>query len=110
MGALEHVEGLTSALGEVERVLEPGGVLHVLIPTNGSLAVGAFKRVVTYPTMRRAGINRPDLVWASLNVNDFKRVSATLASRFDLVSQQALPFKRMPWHLSPLWVFHCMRR
>jgi SAM-dependent methyltransferase len=110
MGVLEHVESLSNALAEAERVLEPGGAFHVLIPTNGGVAVEAFKRVVSYPTMRRNGIKRPDLVWSTLNVNDYKRIAAALQSRFDLVAQQALPFKWMPWHLSPLWVFHCTRR
>jgi SAM-dependent methyltransferase len=110
LSLLEHVERLSTALGEIERVLDPGGSLHVVIPTNGSFAVGAFKQLVTYPTLRLAGIKRPDLVWATLNVNDYKRVSAALQRRFRLVRQQALPMRFLPWHLSPLWVFECAKR
>lgn len=110
LAILEHVERLSTALREVERVLEPGGILYAMIPTNGSFAVEAFKQAVSYPTMRRAGIKRPDLVWAALNVNNFKRVSAALRQRFDVTAEQGLPIGWLPWQLSPLWVFECRKR
>ncbi|MBO6719065.1 MAG: class I SAM-dependent methyltransferase [Rhizobiaceae bacterium] len=100
---LEHVENLATVLAEIERVLEPGGRFLAAIPTNGSLAVGAFKAVMTYPTMRRRGIRRPDLVWHHLNVNCFKRVRSLLLQRFPATAQVAVPFRWLPWRLSPLW-------
>lgn len=110
MAILEHVQNLSQALAEVERVLVVDGKFLVLIPTNGSLAVSGFKRLMTYPAMRRQGIARPDLVWHHLNVNSFKRVQAELMRRFDVEHQQALPSARLPWWLSPLWTFVCRRK
>jgi SAM-dependent methyltransferase len=110
ISVLEHVQALDRALAEIGRVLEPGGRLHVVIPTNGSLAVNLYKRVMTYPTLRRAGIERPDLVWHYLNVNSFKRVRAVLERHFTVETETALPLKFLPWHLSPLWAFTCRKR
>lgn len=104
---LEHVEQLDRVLGEVERVLARGGRFLVVIPTNGSLAIGAFKTLMTYPTMRRRGIKRPDLVWNHLNVNNFKRVQSQVLRRFPAARQVAVPLNLLPWQLSPLWAFLC---
>lgn len=102
---LEHVGDLENVLAEVERVLEPGGRFLAVVPTNGSLAVGGFKALMTYPTMRRRGIRRPDLVWNHLNVNGFKRVQSLLLQHFPAAEQVASPVSWLPWWLSPMWVF-----
>jgi len=107
---LEHVEQLEQGLKEVARVLAPGGRFYAVIPTNGSIAVNLFKMTMTYPTMRRRGIRRPDLVWHYLNVNTFKRVRALLHSQFHVTRERALPLPGLPWQLSPLWGFECLRR
>lgn len=104
---LEHVERLSDTLVSVKRVLAPGGSFHVVIPTNGSLVVNAFKMAMTYPTLRRRGIKRPDLVWHTLNVNSFKRVRALLNHQFSTVRETAVPIGFAPWWLSPLWAFEC---
>lgn len=109
MAILEHVQDLERVLAEVERILEPGGRFLALIPTNGSLPVAAFKALVTYPTMRRRGIARPDLVWNDLNVNSFKRVESLVLQRFDHVEQISVPMRLLPWWLSPLWTFACWK-
>jgi SAM-dependent methyltransferase len=110
MHLLEHVEALDRALGEISRVLEPGGTLYAVVPTNGSIVVGLFKIAMTYPTMRARGIARPDLVWNYLNVNPFRRIQALLHSHFDVIKETSLPIAGLPWHLSPLWMFRCVRR
>lgn len=107
MSILEHVERLNDTLASVKRVLAPGGSFHVVIPANGGLAVNAFKLVMTYPTMRRRGISRPDLVWHTLNVNSFKRVRSLLRLNFGTVRETSVPFGIAPWWLSPLWAFEC---
>lgn len=107
---LEHVQSLSRTLAEFDRVLESDGRLLVIIPTNGSLAVNLFKMVITYPTMRRRGIARPDLVWHHLNVNCFKRVQSELMQRFSVVEQTAVPLSLLPWWLSPLWALDCRKR
>lgn len=107
---LEHVQSLAATLAELDRVLARDGRLLVVIPTNGSAAVGLFKMIMTYPTMRRRGITRPDLVWHHLNVNCFKRVQSELMRRFDVVEQAAVPLSLLPWWLSPLWTMECRKR
>ena len=104
---LEHVERLNDTLLSVKRVLAADGKFHVVVPTNGSLAVNAFKLLVTYPTLRRRGIEKPALVWHTLNVNSFKRVKALLSNHFSQVEETGIPSRFVPWWLSPLWVFEC---
>lgn len=106
---LEHVTALPDVLAEVDRVLAPGGKFLVVVPTNGSLAIGLFKTIMTHPTMRRRGIKRPDLVWNHLNVNNFKRVQSLILQRYPGAQQVAVPAKLLPWHLSPLWAFLCRK-
>lgn len=110
MSVLEHVERLDTVLGEIARVLQPGGRMLAAIPTNGSLAVNAFKTIVTYPTLRRRGIRRADLVWHHLNVNCFRRVQSEVMRRFEVERQTAKPVGFLPWWLSPLWVFECRKQ
>ena len=109
MSVLEHVQPLERALAEIRRVIKPEGRCYVVVPTNGSLIINLYKQVMTYPTMRRAGIRRPDLVWHYLNVNGFKRIAASLARHFLIDGQYGAPWAFLPWQLSPLWVFHCRK-
>lgn len=104
---LEHVDSLPRVILEVKRVLQPGGRFLVVVPTNGGIAIALFKTVVTYTAMRRAGIQRPDLVWNDLNVNNFKRVQSLILQSFPSTQQMAIPLRLLPWHLSPLWAFLC---
>ena len=106
---LEHVERLDDTLAAVRRVLKPGGHFHIVVPTNGSIAINTFKAVMTYPTMRRRGIERPDLVWHRLNVNSFKRIRATVNSHFTCVRETGVPMPFMPWWMAPLMVFEARK-
>jgi len=106
-GVLEHVADLEALLLEVRRILRPGGALHVVVPTNGSLAVGLFKWLVSYPSMLFQGIRRPSSVWHHENVNHFRRVACLLEKHFMLTVSRAIPLKHVPWFLSPLWYFRC---
>lgn len=107
MSILEHIERLNDTLAAVRRVLASNGSFHVVVPANGGIAVNAFKMIMTYPTMRRRNITRPDLVWHTLNVNSFKRVRALLHLHFGTVRETAVPFGFAPWWMSPLWAFEC---
>lgn len=105
---LEHVQNVEKTLAEVKRVLVPGGRFLVIVPTNGSLAISLFKAVMTYPSMRWRGIERPDMVWNYLNVNNFKRVQSLLYQNFPEVEEMPVPLGILPWWLSPLWSFRCI--
>lgn len=106
---LEHVSDLDRCLAEIARVLRPGGELLVIVPTNGSLAIAAFKAVMTYPFMRWRGIRRPALIWHYENVNHFLRIAALLRLHFDVREEVTAPLP-LPWRLAPMALFRCGRR
>jgi SAM-dependent methyltransferase len=107
---LEHIPHLERALLEVKRILKKEGDFLVVIPTNGSTAVGFFKMLITYPSMFLLGIRRPDLIWHHENVNHFKRVKCLLVKHFTVKRKKGLPVILLPWLLSPLWFFHLKNR
>jgi SAM-dependent methyltransferase len=109
-GVLEHIPDLERALLEVKRVLRKEGDFLVVIPTNGSTAVGFFKMLITYPSLFLLGIRRPDLIWHFENVNHFKRIKCLLAKHFKVKRTKGLPVIFLPWLLSPLWFFHLRNR
>jgi ubiquinone/menaquinone biosynthesis C-methylase UbiE len=103
----EHVDQLENMLLEIKRVLTQDGDLLVIVPTNGSLIIEAYKLFISYPFMRYNGIKKPDHIWNYVNVNSFKRINALLHIHFTSIRKQSIPFKMLPSFLSPLYFFHC---
>lgn len=107
---LEHVADLDSCLREISRVLRPGGELLVMVPTNGSVAIGLFTTFVTFPYMRWRGIRRPELIWHYENTNHYLRLCAMLHGHFDVREAVTAPALIRWWRLAPLGLFRCERR
>jgi SAM-dependent methyltransferase len=99
---LEHLPDLSAVFKETDRILKPGGELLAIIPTNGSLALAAFKACMTYPYLRLRGIRHPALVWHYENVNHLLRIEALLRVQFTCVERISSPWAWLPWQLSPL--------
>jgi len=109
-GVLEHLIDLEAAIVEMKRVLKPGGLVFIIVPTNGSPVIGLFKVLVSYPSMYRKGIKRPSYIWHHENVNHFKRIACLLEKHFVQVHAEGIPFKNLPWFMSPLWFFQCQNQ
>jgi SAM-dependent methyltransferase len=107
---LEHADRLVRVLTETDRVLAPGGIVLVVVPSNGGLTVSLFKLLVTYPFLLYRGIRRPDLVWNYLNVNCLKRVDALLRALFIVEKSVSVPWPFLPQTLSPMRLFVCSKR
>lgn len=103
----EHVTHLERMLLEIKRVLSPDGDLLVVVPTNGSLIVEAYKFFISYPFMFLNGVRRPGHIWHYVNVNSFRRIRALLNIHFATIEERAIPFRFLPSFLSPLYFFHC---
>jgi len=103
----EHVDQLENMLFEIKRVLTQNGDLLVIVPTNGSLIIEVYKLFISYPFMLFNGIKKPGRIWNYVNVNSFKRINALLHIHFGSIRKHSIPFKILPFFLSPLYFFHC---
>ena len=109
-GVLEHVGDLEGMFREINRVLDEEGEFLVVVPTNGSLVVDFFKKMITYPSLYIRGIRRPSWIWHYENVNHFKRINCLISKSFVVKESRGIPFRLIPWHFSPLWFFRCLKR
>lgn len=108
LSVLEHIVDLDRFLSDLRRVLAPGGAFLVVVPANGCLSVEVFKRVVTYPSLRRRGIRHPSWIWSFGNCNSLARIEALLHRHFTVVESRPLPWRWLPAWLAPLQFFHCV--
>lgn len=106
-GTLEHISSLEDSLKEIQRVLAVNGDFLVLVPRNGGLLIELFKYLVTYPTLKLKGIQRPNLIWHYENANSFKRIRVLLMKYFEIREESPVPFSWLPEWMSPLHFFHC---
>lgn len=106
----EHVTQLEKMLLEIKRILQKGGDLLVIVPTNGSLIIGVYKLLISYPFMFFNGIKKPNYIWNYLNINSFKRINALLHFHFLIASKRSIPFAIFPPFLSPLYFYHCRKQ
>lgn len=66
---LHHVEDPETALRELRRVVRGGGRITISLPTDPGLLNRLVKSLITYPQMRRTGIENPRLVYAREHTN-----------------------------------------
>ena len=89
-------------MSEIGRVLRPGGVFIAAMPTDPGMLNRLVKRVATFPLMRRAGIDSPELVYAREHVNAIDRLLALFDSAFQTYDRavRLLPFRGISWNLN----------
>lgn len=97
---LEHLYFLAEALQELIRVMEDGGTMHYVIPTEGGLGFLMGRKLVTGPHLRKKYDLDVQYVMDREHINDAPRVLKFLKMYFTSVERQywPIPFLKL---LSP---------
>jgi SAM-dependent methyltransferase len=106
---LHHVESPFAGASEIRRVLRPGGVMTVLIPTDPGLAYRAGKAVTSGRAAKKRGIQQMhDLVGALDHRNHFRSVYTQLRYVFrdDDVAVDWYPFRVPSVEMNAFVVVH----
>jgi SAM-dependent methyltransferase len=108
---LHHLPHVEQALGEIRRVLKPGGEFGVEMPTDPGLLNQLVKNVVTYPSMRRLGVTNPKLTYAREHPNQVGGLLVLLREAFkdDDYRIRYHPFRLPTWNGNLFVTFHVTR-
>ena len=89
---LEHLPSPEAVLREWARVVRPGGVLSIAVPTEGGMAWGLGRWMSTRRHFRRMGVDY-DYVVAREHVNSCSRLVAFLRHYFPERDERWYPFR-----------------
>ncbi len=106
---IHHVSDPEQALGEIRRVLKPGGVADVFLPADPGLAFRLARRIGPIRTAQKSGLgNVKRLVDARDHRNHIGalRVLVRHVFRHDDVRERVYPIPKLTWNLS---LFHTYR-
>jgi SAM-dependent methyltransferase len=79
---LEHLHNLPAALDEMARLLRPGGIFDVVLPTEGSIAYEIARKVSAERMFRRRfGLDYGPII-RNEHVNTYEEVMSLLRGRF----------------------------
>lgn len=99
---LAHVRDPESVFSELRRVTRIGGQVIVAMPTDPGILNRAVKRLVTYRSMRRAGVSNPRLNYAREHINSIGNL-LTIANH--VFRNDKVQIKNFPLPL-PTWNFN----
>jgi len=105
---LHHLSDPLTALKEIRRVVSEGGEISIALPTDPGLMNQLTKVVLTYPRMKKLGVQNPPLVYALEHKNQISGLLTILKHVFrdDLLDLKYLPFRIKSWNLNFLVVAH----
>jgi SAM-dependent methyltransferase len=92
---LEHLPDLPAALGELQRLLKPGGIFAVVIPCEGGLAYSLGRRVTSKRAFERRYRTSYECYIKSEHVNQAHEILRELRARFDVTDVTYFP-SRVP--------------
>jgi phosphatidylethanolamine/phosphatidyl-N-methylethanolamine N-methyltransferase len=97
---LHHVQDPEVALRELRRVVRGGGNITISIPTDPGLLNRAVKRLVTYPQMRKSGIENPRLIYAREHKGHVQSIMDLAKHVFsgDCLRLSYFPFRIPSWN------------
>jgi len=109
---LHHLPHVEQALGEIRRVLKPGGEFGVEMPTDPGLLNRFVKNAVTYPSMRKLGVTNPRLTYAREHPNQVGGLLVLLREAFkgDQYKIRYHPFRVPTWNGNLFVTFHATKR
>ena len=91
--SLEHLYPLESYIGELKRVLRPGGILIGAIPAEGGLAWGAGRFLTSRRYIKRRSHINPDKIISWMHPNFADTILNHLNREFDLTYNKFWPFR-----------------
>jgi phosphatidylethanolamine/phosphatidyl-N-methylethanolamine N-methyltransferase len=102
---LHHVVDPFSVLLEMRRICSPGGEISFILPTDPGILNRCAKAMITYPLLRKSGIENPRLLYAIEHIN---HVGALLeitktVFRHDQMSLRYRPVPLPTWNWN-LWI------
>jgi len=105
---IAHLSDPETALIEWFRVLKPGGVLTIYIPTEPGLALRLFRRFISKRKATRAGYKGYDLFISREHVNDAHRLvfllkELYLGSKIKIIYS---PFRIRTWYFNLFIIAH----
>jgi SAM-dependent methyltransferase len=90
---LEHLRDLPAALTEITRLLRPGGIFDVVLPTEGGFAYGLARKVSAERMFeRRFGMDYTPII-RSEHVNTYAEVTTLLRPLFRRVHSRYFPLR-----------------
>ena len=107
-----HVVEPEKALAEVRRVTLRGGSIILGLPADPGLANRAIKQLVTYRSMRRAGVSNPRLSYAREHRNSISNLLTLIRHVFrqDHLREHYFPFRFPSWNLNLAVTVEIVRR
>jgi SAM-dependent methyltransferase len=88
---LEHLRDLPRAIDEVMRLLRPGGVFDVVLPTEGGLAYEIARKISAERMFRQRFHSDYTPIIRSEHVNTFDEVRTLLVGAFNVESSRYFP-------------------
>jgi len=88
---LERIHDLPRALGEIGRILKPGGFFDVVLPCEGGFAYGFARKLSAEPLFERTfGMEYAPII-RNQHVSTLAEIKPLLADRFKLLSRRHFP-------------------
>ena len=106
---LAHVMNPEKVFSELRRVTKPNGQLVVCMPCDPGIINRFIKVLITYPKMKKSGINNPRLEYAREHRNAIGNLIALANHVFtsDKKSWRAIPFRLYSWNFNLFFLFDC---
>jgi len=73
---LAHVNDPEKVMSEALRVTKKGGFVVFLLPTDPGFANQLVKKLITYPSMRKSGIQHPEYIYSQEHKNPIHNIIA----------------------------------
>jgi ubiquinone/menaquinone biosynthesis C-methylase UbiE len=101
---LAHVENPEAVFAEIKRVVKPSGQIVIGMPTDPGILNRFIKKVITYRTMKKQGIQDPKLNYAREHINSVDKliVFAEHIFKNDTLKLKFFPFGINSWNLNLL--------
>lgn len=106
---LAHVTDPERVFIELRRVIKPNGQLVICMPCDPGIMNRLIKFFITYPKMKKSGIQNPRLDYAREHRNAVGNL-ITLANHVflnDKRSWRAIPFHFLSWNFNLFFLFDC---
>lgn len=109
---LAHVNNPEAVFSELRRVTKTGGKIVVAMPCDPGLLNRFVKTLVTYPSMRKSGIEDPRLIYAREHKNGVGNLIAFANNCYknDFIKINYFPFKVKSWNLNLLAIIEVTKR